>query len=245
LRCVHSALADQRAYYDRLWAGVAATELNGHERARLRQVDRFVRGLPLARGAGGSRILEVGCGRGWLSGLVLSRYGEVHAIDLSDDSVAKARLAFPHITWEAGDVFRRPLPAERDLVVSSEVIEHVADQARFIDVLVDATRPGGWVLITTPNRRLERAWRTRPTFRPQPIEHWLLPAELRTLVALRCQIIRSETFFFGCGEGITDRLATRRPLQALRSRTGGRDPASRCLSRLERGLYSIVLARRR
>jgi SAM-dependent methyltransferase len=242
LRCVRVDLPAQRAFYDRLWADVAATELNGHEQARLQEVDRCVRRLKLATGA---RILEVGCGRGWLSGLVLSRYGDVHAIDLSEESVVKARAAFPHVTWEAGDVFREALAPERDLVVASEVIEHVADHARFVDVLVDAVRPGGWLLVTTPNRRLEQAWRTRPSFRPQPIERWLLPAELRAVIGVRCEIVRSGTFFFGCGDGVTDRLARRRPLRVLRSRTGGRDPASRCLSRLERGLYSIVLARRR
>jgi SAM-dependent methyltransferase len=244
LQGVHSDLVVQRAYYDRLWAGVGATELNAHERARLREVDRFISGLDVTNG-GRSCILEVGCGRGWLSGLVLARYGDVHAIDLSVDSVAKARAAFPRVTWEARDVFREPLPSGRDLVVSSEVIEHVADKPRFIDLLVDAVRPGGWLLITTPNRRLERAWRAKPNFRPQPIENWLLPAELRELVGARCRIVRSDTFFFGCGDGATDRLARRSLLERLRSRTDGRDPASRCLSRLERGLYSIVLARRR
>jgi SAM-dependent methyltransferase len=242
---VDSDLAVQRAYYDRLWADVGAMELNGHERARLREVDRLLAGLDIGRRAGAPRILEVGCGRGWLSGLVLTRYGDVHAMDLSADSVAKARAAFPHITWEARDVFCESLPADRDLVVSSEVIEHVADQARFVDALVDALHPGGWLLLTTPNRRLGPAWRARPSFKPQPIEHWLLPAELRRLVGFRCHVVRSGTFFFGCGDGVTDRLARHRPVQALRSRTGGRDPVSRYLSRLERGLYIIVLARRR
>jgi SAM-dependent methyltransferase len=242
---VASDLTAQRAYYDRLWADVGATELNRHELARLQEVDGFLSGVEVATGVAAPHILEVGCGRGWLSGLVLSRYGRVHAVDLSNDSVAKARAAFPHITWEACDVLSEPLPSKRDLVVSSEVIEHVADQARFVDVLVDAVRPGGWLLITTPNRRLERIWRARPGFRPQPIEHWLLPDELRRLLAQRCEIARSGTFFFGCGDGVLDRLARRRPFRSLHARSAGRDPASRCLSRLERGLYSIVLARRR
>jgi SAM-dependent methyltransferase len=242
---VTSDLTAQRAYYDRLWADVGATELNRHERARVQEVSRSLSGVDVATRGAVPRILEVGCGRGWLSGLVLSRYGQVHGVDLSEDSVAKARAAFPHVTFEARDVFSEPLPDERDLVVSSEVIEHVADQTRFVDVLVDAARPGGWLLITTPNRRLERVWRARPDFRPQPIEHWLLPDQLRRMVSQRCEIARSGTFFFGCGDGTLDRLARRRPFRALHARTAGRDPASQCLSRFERGLYSIVLARRR
>ena len=39
-----------------------------------------------------------------------------------------------------------------DLVTSLEVIEHVADPARFVRGLADALAPGGLMILSTPNR---------------------------------------------------------------------------------------------
>jgi 2-polyprenyl-3-methyl-5-hydroxy-6-metoxy-1,4-benzoquinol methylase len=240
----HPDLPSQRRYYDRLWAEIPAARLNSHERARREVVERALKWLSSQEPPPWS-IAEVGCGRGWLSGLVLSAYGEVLALDLSPDSIAKARETFPHVRWEARSIFDAPLPTTHDLVVSSEVIEHVTDQRAFVERLVSAIRPRGWLLVTTPNARVARDYQLRPDFRPQPIENLLETSALAALLEPTCDVVHAETFFFGQGDGPLHRLARASRVRALRSRSQGRDPFSRFFSRARLGLYTMVLARRR
>ncbi|NGZ02945.1 MAG: hypothetical protein CV090_07845, partial [Nitrospira sp. WS238] len=73
------------------------------------------------------RILDVGCGRGWLTNLV-SMYGTCEGVEPVAEVVAHARRLFPHLRFEAGtadQVLARPDFAPYDVVVTSEVLEHV------------------------------------------------------------------------------------------------------------------------
>jgi trans-aconitate methyltransferase len=219
-------------------------QLNAHERARREVIEHALTWLSVREPPPWS-IAEVGCGRGWLSGLVLSSYGQVHALDLSPDSIAKAREAFPGIRWETRDIFTAPLAATHDLVVSSEVIEHVADQRTFVERLLAATRPRGWLLVTTPNASVAREYQRRPDFRPQPIENVLDVDALARLLKPTCRVVHLETFFFGQVDGPLQRLARSSRVRALTARSGGRDPLSRIFSRSRLGLYTMLLAQRR
>ncbi|KAF8069466.1 COQ3 [Scenedesmus sp. PABB004] len=108
----------------------------------------------------GLRVLDVGCGGGLLSEPVARLGGEVTGIDVSDEGVAAAaahaagdpllarRISYRRATLEA-------LVAEGasfDVVMASEVIEHVRRPAGFLASLAAAAAPGGQVLVTTLNR---------------------------------------------------------------------------------------------
>ena len=60
----------------------------------------------------------------------------------------------------AGDLLDARLPSGRfDLVVSLEVVEHLPSPAEHLRELARVTRPGGLLLLTTPNwRGLSRRW---------------------------------------------------------------------------------------
>jgi hypothetical protein len=122
--------------------------------------------------------------------------------------------------------------------------EHIEDQRAFVDTLVDATRPGGLVVLTTPNARLWDRWRTAGDgFRPQPIEQRLRPRELRGMLADRCRIVRSTTFFFDVAGGHpVERAVDGRVLGRLPRRL--RAGLDRARGRLGLGLYQLVVARR-
>jgi 2-polyprenyl-3-methyl-5-hydroxy-6-metoxy-1,4-benzoquinol methylase len=228
----------QRAFYDEVWRDVAAAELNDHEQARMRAISGALDELSLGRTAD---VLEIGCGRGWLSGLVLRQYGPVTAYDLAAEPIAKARAAFPDVDFETRDVISEPPAGQFDLVVSSEVIEHIDDQASFTSSLVDATRPGGFLLLTTPNGLLRDRWERVESFAPQPIEKWRTPAELRALVAERCRVLASRTFFFDVGRDGPYALLANPPAWRIR----GRFPrVDRLLGRTRLGLYQLLVAQR-
>ena len=229
---------EQRQFYDELWADVGAESLNRHERARLEAIAPLVTKHLLAEKR--QTILEVGCGRGWLSGLLLQRLGDVTALDLSPQAVHKARERFPEVRFMAQDLFVEPLPTDNDLVVSSEVLEHVEDQVTFVQLLSGAVEPGGLLLITTPNGRWKQRWMARPDVRPQPIEQWLHPAELADLVRRRCDVIVHTTVFVPWRHG----SRSGRAMMRLDQRLGSVGPGS-LIAGLGGGLYSILLARRR
>jgi len=107
-----------------------------------------------------NRILEIGCGRGgfvcWLASQPL-RPAEIIAADFSASAVQKGRaFALQHglsgITWEISDIQDIPHPgASFDTVISCETIEHVRDPRKALQELSRVLKPGGRLLLTTPN----------------------------------------------------------------------------------------------
>ena len=97
-------------------------------------------------------VLDFGCGTGGvLSGLRdISITGSV-GIDVSRSAIASAKAAFPAYRWErveiGGDL---PGVGPFDLVVSSEVIEHVFDVDDYLQRLRSALVLGGTLGLTCP-----------------------------------------------------------------------------------------------
>jgi SAM-dependent methyltransferase len=103
-----------------------------------------------ARGiAEGWRCLEVGGGLGtitkWLSARV-GPHGSVLTTDI--DTRHLDALGLANVEVRHHDVVGDPLPAERfDLAYTRLVLEHVSDPSRAIANMVQAVKPGGWVVI--------------------------------------------------------------------------------------------------
>lgn len=231
----------QKAYYDRRWSGEDAA--NPFELRRAAAI------LDLLAEAGTRRprILDLGCGRGWLAG-ILSAFGPTTAIDLSEAGVAAARRRWPAVDFRAGDFFEAPPEAgAHDVVVSQEVIEHVEAQADYLDLAADCLAPGGWLVLTTPNRRvLERfAAAELRHWGLQPVEKWLDARELRGLLARRFDVRSLRTIIPGVGSrGVLLLLNSRKVRVALGALgLGALFDAARC--RLGFGLHLAVLARLR
>lgn len=102
----------------------------------------------------GTRVLDVGCGNGALAGSLLERGCHVVGIDLSERGVAIARRAHPSARFEvaaADDKMLSRLSEEPfDLVVSTEVIEHLYAPAAFLTGCIAALHAGGRLVLSTP-----------------------------------------------------------------------------------------------
>jgi SAM-dependent methyltransferase len=100
------------------------------------------------------RVLDVGCGAAWVAAH-FSKYGaEVYSMDISTVNPQRAVTKYPfsgHFGVVA-DVFHLPFQENTfDLIVASEIIEHVADPALFLERLLPALAPGGVLVVTTPH----------------------------------------------------------------------------------------------
>ncbi len=80
------------------------------------------------RRIGAHRILDLGCGNGALCDALCSAGFEVIGCDPSEEGIALARRAHPHIAFHLLDVYDEPASLDGagfDVVVSTEVIEHL------------------------------------------------------------------------------------------------------------------------
>ncbi|KHL10327.1 methyltransferase family protein [Mumia flava] len=130
------------------------------------------------------RILEVGCGAGWLSRR-LGAFGHVTGIDLADEVVARARERQPGARLLAGDFMTTDVGGPFDVVVHMETLAHVVDQQAFCDRVADLLAPGGRLMVSTQNRTVRERYMITPPAPPAQIRHWVDPDRLRYLVGAR------------------------------------------------------------
>jgi len=111
-----------------------------------------------ARFVSGKRVIDCACGTGIGSVIFASRGSlEVRAIDSSADAVAEARKANAQSNLQIalGDATRTGLPdGFADVFISLETIEHVEDDAAFIEEAFRVLKPGGIFICSTPNREI-------------------------------------------------------------------------------------------
>jgi SAM-dependent methyltransferase len=100
------------------------------------------------------RVLDVGCGNGSLLAIPLARAGlDVTGVDLHRPSIERARRtadAIPNAHFIAGAVTDLTEPPF-DVVILSEVLEHVFDPEVLLLVSLEHLKPDGIVVITVPN----------------------------------------------------------------------------------------------
>ena len=125
----------------------------GDEAAR-----RFGRDIKSPRPFAGLRLLDIGCGGGLLCEPMARLGFSVIGVDASPRNIGVARA---HADAQGLDIDYRANTAEAlieqseplfDVVLNMEVIEHVADPARFLQDCVKLLKPGGLMIVATLNR---------------------------------------------------------------------------------------------
>lgn len=180
----HPTLAAQRAAWER-WNAETREQ-------RLGEISTDQRDCVLAwlqrLGRTDLDIIDVGGGAGWLCPS-MARFGRVTGTDFSADVLARAQERMPEVRFIAGDFMSLPFEASSfDVVVSLEVLSHVADQTAFVAKVAQLLRPSGMLMLATQNRPvLERLNRVPPP-EPGAIRQWVDRDELNALLSPRFDI---------------------------------------------------------
>ena len=133
----------------------------------------------------GPRLLEVGAGEGYGSALLAERVPVVLALDYDASAIGHLARRYPRLAAVRGNLATLPVAdAVIDTVVSLQVIEHVWDHPQFLAECARVLRPGGLLVLSTPNR-LTFSPDSASTDRPlNPFHtHEFTAAELARLVA--------------------------------------------------------------
>ena len=231
-------------FYSRFWNSAAwgGAQPNEDEKLRAEAITRFIEEFVRTPNAESPnlRILDLGCGRGWLTS-ILSDYGSVLGIDPVPAAIERARVLFPNLNVRLADsanLISEGLEAQFDLIVSSEVIEHVVGTQKesFLRDIYRLLKPGGFAILTTPRGELWKLW-SRTEQEEQPVEEWVSEKELRRLCeSVRFRVVAKDRVFVRYSFDWLSRIAarsTRRGYIGLQEKL-----------RYHRAIYQVVLVTR-
>ena len=102
----------------------------------------------------GLRILDAGCGNGFVAAQLAALGHHLTGVDTSADGIQVARAAYPEVCYAVASVYDNLssfMPSKGwDVIVSSEVIEHLYSPRTFLRNMHTPLRPGGSIILTTP-----------------------------------------------------------------------------------------------
>lgn len=241
------SLSEQADFYDERWARDAGEDrLNGYQLARASAIFDGLSFIDLhyaIRKIEPFTVCDLGCGRGWMAAQLAS-VGKVTGVDLSPEGVKIAAERWPHIQFECADILEYTAAEPFDLLVSSEVIEHIVEKDRFVAAVTRNLKPGGFVVITTPNARAREAWKKDGQL-SQPIEQWPSLAELRSLFRRDYEILSHKTFVQQYTYLGVHRIFSAPKLLRFLRRTGLLETYEGLQRSLGVGLHQVLVARRR
>ena len=95
-------------------------------------------------------ICDLGCGNGHISGRLAALDYDVTGVDASASGIQIARRSYPNVRFIEGLIDGNRNVGDFDLVISSDVIEHMYRPSDLLEAAQSILKPGGHVLIGTP-----------------------------------------------------------------------------------------------
>ena len=136
-------------------------------------------------------VLDVGCGSGHLLAKLKEAFPEarLEGVDFSPQSISVARQLNPSLSFTVMSIFELDkLGREFDLVLCTEVLEHLEDADMAMEQLQAVCRPGGTLVVTVPQGR-------KDTFAGH-FNFWTEESFRREFREFRPEIEEFETYLF-------------------------------------------------
>jgi ubiquinone/menaquinone biosynthesis C-methylase UbiE len=101
-------------------------------------------------------VIDAGCGLGFTV-LEISKsmkFSEITGVDFSRVAIEGAKRKFPEFKWQQVDLLSETANLNADILVCTEVIEHVENYRILLNNLVNILQPGGLLLLTTQSGKV-------------------------------------------------------------------------------------------
>ena len=98
------------------------------------------------------KILDAGCGEGFISGILFSNLSgvQITGLEYTDEALKIARSMNSGVAFLQGDIMQMPFKDESfDVVLCTEVLEHLSDPSKALAELLRVTK--GRVIVTVPH----------------------------------------------------------------------------------------------
>ena len=131
------------------------------------------------------RLIDVGCGTGHLLRFTVDRMAvapeHVVGVDHSEAGIFRAQELLPSARWIVADLYGMSVSEQFDLVLCTEVLEHLHEPKRAVDQLRSLCAAGGRVAITVPDGA-EDSWEGHVNFWDEPaLRDFLTPLGLTAI----------------------------------------------------------------
>jgi len=155
----------RRIYTDTYFLGATDERMRAHVADLKTATAKLYLDQLAGQGVRGGRLLEVGCGDGYLLTAAELRGYEVTGVEYSEHAAQRARAGLTRGQVLVGEISQVSLPSEAfDVCILADVIEHVRDPRSFLATVRGHLKPGGCLLIATPTtdswsaRLMRRRW---------------------------------------------------------------------------------------
>lgn len=172
------------------------------------------------------KILEIGCGQGYLTYALRCRGFNAIGLDISKRAVDSARKRYgDHYLCEDLIKYSQNNFCKYDTIIMTEVIEHIEDVKAFLKAIDLLLKPGGHLVLTTPNRSLypvDVLWETEPP----PVHLWWFSeksiAYLAKRLSYRCRFIDFSAYNAEHSLDICDQIRGYHPTRCSRIDENGK-----------------------
>jgi 2-polyprenyl-3-methyl-5-hydroxy-6-metoxy-1,4-benzoquinol methylase len=138
----------ESSYYEGGACGYADTSYTAQQFALRATFKRLLHNLA-KRGLTGGNLLEIGCGYGYLLDEARSFFERRVGTDFSPEGAEIARATGAEVF--VGGIEQVPFEAKFDCVIGTQLIEHVYEPLSFVKRLAAYTKPGGHIILATPD----------------------------------------------------------------------------------------------
>lgn len=97
------------------------------------------------------KVLDVGCGTGFLDFQIAKKGGKVLGIDYSNEAIKLAKLQYTHPNLEFKEMGLNKIKEKFDVIISIGTLEHMDNPLLTLKFFKNRLNPRGKIIITSPN----------------------------------------------------------------------------------------------